>query len=133
MKKIYIMHIDQNEVKHLPLVFFDSTYDDLCSFEKDFKKSKGLKDCFENPEVKEIVITIYRPKNQDELRRNIAGVKEEMTMETLKAVCSQIANRLQIHLTWHTNAEFRKITPMNKADRDFLKSMIGSGKSKPVL
>jgi hypothetical protein len=133
MKKIYIMHLDQNEVKHLPLVFFDATYDDLCSLEKEFKKSKGLKDCFDNSEVKEIVITIYRPKDQDALRRHIAGVKEEMSMETLKGVCSQIANGLQIHLTWHTNAEFQKIVPMNKADRDLLKAMIGTGKSKPVI
>lgn len=132
MKKIYIMHLDQNQVQHLPMVCFDATYDDLCGLEKEFKKSKGLKDCFDEPEVKEIIITIYVPKGEKAQRRRIAGVKEQMSIDRVKSLCQQIANDLQIHLTWHTNAEFQKILPMKKQDRELLKMMFGSGKSLPI-
>lgn len=132
MKKIYIMHLDQNQVKHLPMVFFDSTYDDLCGLEKDFRKSKGLKDCFDDPQVKEIVIAIYVPKGETAQRRRIAGVKEDMSIDQAKTLCEQMANDLQIHLTWHSNAEFQKLFPMKKQDRELLKMMFGSGKSLPV-
>jgi hypothetical protein len=133
MKKIYLMHLDQNQVIHLPLVCFDATFEDLCGIEKDFKKSKGLKDCFDNPEVKEILITIYIEKGQETKRRRIAGIKEELTTDRLKSLCDKVAADLEISLTWHTNAEFQKILPMKKSDRDLLKLMIGTGKSKPVL
>jgi len=133
MKKIYIMHLDQNQVKHLPMVCIDSTYEDLCKIEKEFKKSKGLKECFDNENVKEIIIAIYIPKGESEPRRRIAGMPQSESIEQVKDACSQIAAGLQIHLTWHTNAEFQKISPMNKADRELLKLMCGSGKSNPVL
>lgn len=125
MKKTYIVSCDQNKITHLPVLVVETTFEDICRVDPDFKSSVTLKSMFASKDVQEILITLYVPKGEVGQRRRIAGIRQPMSDKEAKDLIANTLRSLDIEATFHDSAEFRKIIPFKREDRELLKAVLG--------
>ncbi|HET9236133.1 MAG TPA: hypothetical protein VFO10_02710 [Oligoflexus sp.] len=124
MKKVAIFHVNQLKTTHTALAVADLTFPDLCNFDPLFKSSVMLKEFFQKPEVVSIMIMLYE-KPSGECNRFVgASTKEWPDDEAIKRSAIEMAEARQIRLTFHDSAALRKILPMKREDREYLKALL---------
>jgi hypothetical protein len=123
MKTFVMFVVNQNSTTHYPMVVSKVDWQMLCEVDFQFKDSSTLEMLFKAPECKTIVVMIYVEKGSKNARRRIGGFMQELNESQIKEQTSAMANSVGVDMTWHSRDEYLKILPMDKAQRELIRSM----------
>ena len=126
IKNLVLFTCDQNRVTHNTLIHCQLDWQTLIDIDIVFSDSNTLPMLFMSEKIKTIFILIYTPKGQKDMKRRIAGVPMECDEGEVKGIAAQMANDVGIKMQWHSPEEFRKILPIDKAQREAIKQMLRS-------
>ena len=126
IKNLVLFTCDQNRVTHNALIHCQLDWQTLIDIDIVFSDSNTLPMLFMSEKIKTIFILIYTPKGQKDMKRRIAGVPMECDEGEVKGIAAQMANDVGIKMQWHSPEEFRKILPIDKAQREAIKQMLRS-------